>query len=199
MVSGSRRGPGRRLALTLAALTSLIAGYYLGQIWQGQPPAGLSAVVYPDGKKVDFPPGLALAADDGDNAPWRLFLAADTGDAACRAWRRNFSLVINRMAHRPALQERLRLSVLAYDRPDPQDVREFAWEDPRVEVFNAATSELDTLGGQLGLLPSADDWCVATQANAILVAPDATAWALLPYESADIMARNILTIIDFVE
>ncbi|MDJ0739267.1 MAG: hypothetical protein QNJ91_06095 [Gammaproteobacteria bacterium] len=191
-----RRGPGRRLVLTLAALASLIAGYYLGQAWQRQPLADLTAVVYANGRAIDYPAGLAIA----DAAPaWRLFVAADIREPACTGLRRDYALVINRLAHRPDIQQRVRLSVLAYDRPEPERVALFTGGHDWVDVISADRATLDGLAGQLDMRPAGGAWCTGPRAAATLVAPDATAWALIPHEAAAIMARNIITLIDFVE
>lgn len=199
MSQGSRRGPGRRLVLTLAALVSLIAGYYLGQLWQRQPLAGLSAIVYPNGKALTYPAGTGLPDQGADDNHWRLFVVGDTGAAACSDLLRHYALVINRLAHRPKLQPRLRLTLLAYDQPDAAAGAAFAGNVDWVEVISAPSATLDALSGQLGIAPVTDGWCSAVQGNAILVAPDAVAWALIPYEQTAIMAHDIATIIDFVE
>jgi hypothetical protein len=108
-------------------------------------------------------------------------------------------LVINRLAHRPKLQPRLRLTLLAYDRPDAAARAAFSADVDWVEVISAPATALDRLSGQLGIAPLTDDWCTSAQANAVLVAPDAVAWALIPFEQTAIMASDIATIIDFVE
>jgi hypothetical protein len=200
MQKRQRRRPGTRLLLTLAALASVIVGYYLGQYWQRQPLADLSAVFYPSGQKVDYPPALGLAEDAGARSgTWRLFLVADTRAAECRQLMRHFATVFNRMAPSPQIQAHLRLTLLAYDRPEPAAVTAFTGGVTWVEVVSAEREQLDTLSAQLGILPNPGGWCSATAANSILVAPDQTRWALIPYEQAAIMARNILTLIDFVE
>ncbi len=195
----SRRGPGRRLVLTLAALASLIVGYYLGQLWQRQPLDDLSAIVYPNGKALTYPADVGLPDQGADDDLWRLFVVADTGAAACGDLLRHYALVINRLAHRPKLQPRLRLTLLAYDQPDAAHSATFAGTADWIEVISAPPATLDTLSGQLGIAPITDGWCTAAQGNAILVAPDAVAWALIPYEQTAIMARDIATIIEFVE
>ena len=83
MPTGRRRRPVRRLIVTLAALASLIVGYYLGQAWQRQPLETLSAVVYPNGKPVDYPPQLDLGPDDTAPPAWRLVAVVDTRVPAC--------------------------------------------------------------------------------------------------------------------
>ena len=55
---------GRHLLLTVAALSSLIVGYYLGQHWQRRPLAEVSAIVYPAGRPIDYPADLGIADDD---------------------------------------------------------------------------------------------------------------------------------------
>ncbi len=199
MPQRSRRGPGRRLVLTLAALASLIGGYYLGQLWQRQPLSDLSAIVYPNGKALTYPADIGLPDRVADDGLWRLFVVADSGAAACRELLRHCALVFNRLAYRPKLQPRLRLTLLAYDQPDAAARAAFAGAADWVEVISAPAATLDTLSGQLGIAPFTDDWCTPAQGNAILVAPDAIAWALIPYEQPAIMAHDIATIIDFVE
>ena len=199
MSQGSRRGPGRRLVLTLAALASVIVGYYLGQWWQRQPLSDLSAIVYPNGRPVTYPAEIRLPDPDEDSRLWRLFVVGDTRATACGELLRHYALVINRLAHRPKLQPRLRLTLLAYDQPDTTARAAFAGAADWVEVLSAPPPVMDALIGQLGIAPAADGWCTATQDSAILVAPDAVAWALIPYEQTAIMAHDIATIIDFVE
>jgi len=199
MQKRKRRNPGKRLLLTLAALSSVIAGYYLGQYWQRQPLAELSAVVYPSGQPVEYPPGLDLANEAGESRTWRLFIVADTGVAQCRELLRHFATVFNRLAAWPQIQENLRLAVLAYDRPDTSAATAFTGGVTWAEVVSADPEQLDRLSTQLGILPDGTGWCTATTSNGILVAPDRKRWALIPYEQAAMMARNLSTIIAFVE
>lgn len=199
MQERTRRGPGKRLLLTLAAFASIIGGYYLGQYWQRQPLADLSAVVYPSGLPVDYPPGLHIAEEAGDSRTWRLFLVADTRATQCRELVRHFATVFNRLAARPQIQENLRLTVLAYDQPDPAAATAFSGGVSWAEIISADPKQLDLLSAQLGILPDGTGWCTATTSNGILVDPDKKRWALIPYEQAAMMARNLSTIIAFVE
>lgn len=199
MAKATRHRPGTRLILTLAALASVIAGYYLGQYWQRRPLAGLSAVIYPAGQAVDYPAGLPIPGDPDTPAPWRLFLVADTGVAQCSQLLRHYANVFNRLAVRPRIQENLRLSMLAYDQPDAAGVLRFTGGVGWAEVVSADPQLLDRLSRQLGILPSQDAWCSGTASNAVLVAPNQKRWALIPNEQAAMMARNISTIITFVE
>ena len=199
MTRSGRRGPGARLVLTLAALASIIVGYYLGQYWQRRPLADLSAVVYPAGQSVEYPPGLGLDSNLEASPVWRLFLAADTRVPECVRLIRHYAIVFNRLAAWPTIQENLRLTVLAYDGPDATAVTAFSGGVQWAEILSADPRQLDGLSRQLGILPAQDAWCTETGTNAILVAPDGKGWALIPYEQAAMMARNISTIIAFVE
>jgi hypothetical protein len=192
----TRRAPGRRLILTAAALASLIVGYYLGQHWQRRALADLSAIIYPAGRAIDYPQGLTIS--DGDQR-WRLFLVADTRQAQCHRLMRHFAAVVNRLATTPEIQERLRLVVLAYDRPDADALAAFTGGVGWTEVVGGEREALDRLSGQLGIAPGGRDWCNSYQASSVLVGPDRTAWALIPYEPAAIMAHNISSIVAFVE
>lgn len=195
-----RRSPRSRLLLIVAALTSLVIGYYFGQYWQRRPLAGLSAVMYPAGQAVAYPDLPGLAPEEADaTTPWRLFITADTGVPACREFLTHYAFVINRLAAAPSIQSRLRLTVLAYDQPDAAAIEAFAGGSGWAEVVSGAPAELDKLAGQLGILPAGDDWCGPLNDNAILVSPRRESWALIPREPAAIMARNIRTIIEFVE
>jgi hypothetical protein len=195
----TRRSPRARLILTLAALLSLVAGYYLGQYWQRRPLAELSAVVYPDGRQIEYPGELAISDPPGEPGLWRLFLAADTRRAACRDWVREFAFVINRLAAWPEIQANLRLTVLAYDQPDATAGVTLTEGAGWVEIVSAEPQHLDRLSGQLGILPSGGEWCSGAQANSVLVSPQRRSWALIPHQQAAIMARNLSTIIAFVE
>ena len=197
MPQRGRRSAGTRLILILAALASVIAGYYLGQYWQRRPLAGLSAVLYPAGQAVDYPAGLIT--DPGTDSPWRLFLAADTRAPECEQLLRHYVLVFNRLAAWPEIQRNLRLSLLAHDQPDRAAITDFTTGVDWVEVISAAPEPLGRLGAQLGIQPDPKAWCSPLTGNAVLVAPDKKRWALIPYEQAAIMARNIRTIIAFVE
>ena len=194
-----RRSPGKRLVLTLAALASVIVGYYLGQYWQRRPLAGLSAVVYPAGRRVEYPAGLGTLAGPDQSAPWRLFLVVDTGVAACGRLLRHYGTVFNRLAAWPQIQSNLRLTVLAYDQPDTAAVSAYTRGVSWAEIISAQPQQLDTLARQLGIQPDPAGWCSATTSNAVLVAPDQKRWALIPFEQAAMMARNISTIVAFVE
>lgn len=201
MSGARRRRPGIRLLLILAALASIIAGYYLGQYWQRRPLAELSARIYPAGRPVKFHAGVDPDAQRAATTPvpWRLFLSADTRDAQCVGLIRHYATVINRLAAWPDIQARLRLTLLAYDQPDATDVDAFTGGAEWIEVITADPESLDQLSSQLGLIPKADAWCTGNTANAILVSPKHRQWALIPHEQAAMMAHNIRTIIAFVE
>lgn len=194
-----RHGPGRRLTLTLVALATLITGYYLGQRWQRLPLTDLSALVYPNGMAIDYPDAIAARITDDARRPWRLFVTGDTRAPACRALLKHYALVINRLAPYPAIQSRLRLSMLAFDTPTPDVMAEFRAGLPWVDVIEAPADQLDRFSAELGIRPVGSNWCEPTQANAILVSPGDVAWALIPYGQAAIMAHDIRTLIDFVE
>ena len=121
----NRRGPGKRLLLILAALASVVAGYYLGQYLQRRPLAELTAVVYPAGQRIDYPAELGIDNDPGIDTPWRLFLAADTDVPACSRLLRHYATVINRLAAWPDIQANLRLSLLAMDEPNEAAIAAF--------------------------------------------------------------------------
>ena len=200
MPAAGRRSPRLRLLLTLAALASLIAGYYLGQYWQRRPLAGLSAVVFAAGQPVEFPPGTEpLPARPAADGAWRLFVAADTRDTRCRDLLRHHAAVINRLAAWPEIQDKVRLTLLAYDRPDAAAISTFSRGLGWVQVISAEPAVLDALGAQLDIGPAADAWCTPATAAAALVSPQHEHWALIPHEQAAIMAHNIRTIIAFVE
>lgn len=188
-----------RLLLTLAALLSLIFGYYLGQYWQRRPLTELSAVVYPAGRPVPYPETLNIPAENDEDGNWRLFTTANTALAPCRELLRHYAFVLNRLADRPKIQARLRLTVLAYDRPDATAAKAFTGGAEWVDVVGGTPQQLDALSAQLGILPAGGPWCSGVQANAVLVSPQHEAWALIPLEQAAMMARNIRTVIDFVE
>ncbi|MCB1800389.1 MAG: hypothetical protein KDI82_01750 [Gammaproteobacteria bacterium] len=193
-----RRGPRARLLLTLAALASLIVGYYLGQAWQRRPLDELSAIVYPTPRLIDYGELLATRTS-GTDQPWRLFVVADTTAPKCAELLRHHALVHNRLATHAGIQKQLRLTLLAYDDPDDDQVAHFAGSLPWLDVLAAAPQELAELSAQLGIQPLTDDWCSPLQSNAVLVSPAREAWALVPHEAPVIMARNITTIIEFVE
>jgi hypothetical protein len=199
MPRSGRRNPGTRLILTLTALASVIIGYYLGQHWQRRPLGDLSAVVYPAGQPVDYPRGLGIDSNPEAPSPWRLFLAADTRVAECVRLMRHYAIVINRLAAWPTIQKNLRLTVLAYDQPDATAVTAFSGGVEWAEILSADPQQFEPLSRQLGILPGQDAWCGETGTNAILVSPDRKRWALIPYERAAMMARNISTVIAFVE
>lgn len=182
--------------MTLAALASLIIGYYLGQAWQRQPLSDLSAIVYANGRPVDYPAEFRPAHDD---TAWRLFVAGDPDAAACTDLRRDFALLINRLAARPELQRRVRLALISFAETPVLGENRFHSGYPWVDLVELDGTQRETLARQLGILPTGEDWCRGTQASGVLVSPDAVAWALIPYERPDIMAHNITSLIDFVE
>ncbi len=199
MPAAGPHGPAKRLVLTLAALAAVIGGYYLGQYWQRRPLADLTAVVYPADRTVEYPASLDLDRAPAADAPWRLFLVANSREPACQQLLRHYAIVFNRLAAWPRIQETLRLSVLAYDRPDAETITAFTGGVTWAEVVSAAPDRLDLLSAQLGIRPDPQTWCSPAAGNAVLVAPNGTRWALIPYEQAAMMARNIRTIIEFVE
>jgi hypothetical protein len=192
----STRRPRTRLLLTLAALASLIVGYYLGQFWQRRSLSELSAVVYPAGRAIDLQAFAALA--DGQPA-WRLFLTVDTTEPACAELLRDYNFARNRLAAAPHVQRHLRLTLLAYDRPDDTRIHAYSGAADWIDVISAEPRQLDPLAAELGILPNPGYWCQPTQSNAILVSPKAEAWAMIPREQPAQMAGNIRAVIEFVE
>lgn len=193
------RRPGwARLLLISAALASLIGGYYLGQHWQRQPLAELSAVVYPHGRPVDFPTTAGIIAEASDDAPWRILVATNLEIDACRDLLRHFALVRNRLAGWPDIQHRLRLTLLDFAPAATRELEGLIAGD-WMERPPLARAELERLAATLGILPDAAGWCGPGQDNSILVAPDLHRWALLPLEQPAIMADNIATIVQFVD
>jgi hypothetical protein len=193
------RRPWLRLPIVAAALLSLVVGYYLGQHWQRRGLDQLTALVYPGGKPVAYPDALRLTPGDVERGRWRLFAAVDTRIAECKALLRDYGLAVNRLAAWPDIQPRVRVTMLAYDGPDLDAIRAFSGLAPWVEVVGAPPGVLDQLAGQLGILPSGGDWCVADQANAVLVSPRGEAWALVPRDPPAVIADNLGSIISFVE
>ena len=191
--------PQTRLLLTLVALTTLIVGYYLGQYWQRQPLQELSAVVYPDGSKLRYPAELGIPAANNETCCWRLFISVDTRHAECETLLHHYTLVINRLAAHPQIQQNLRLTTLAFDTPSQASIEAFRAQRDWVEVISAEPEMLDALTQDLGIAPLTNNWCEPIEANAILVAPNQRRWALIPHEQAAIMAHNIRTVIEFVE
>ncbi len=188
--------PTIRLLLTLAALAALIVGYYLGQYWQRRPLHELSAMVYPEGERIDYPEQLNLAADDGADCCWRLFTTIDSRDAACHDLLRHYTWVINRLAAYPRIQHRLRLSALAVDNPPDQTIETLRAQRDWIEVIGATPPVLENFARDLGLAPHTRPACTP---DAALVAPDRRRWALIPHGQAAIMAHDIRTLIEFVE
>lgn len=192
-----RRGRGTRLVVTLAALASLILGYYAGQYWQRRSLSDLSAIVYPSGQRIDTIDELAALAS-ADPA-WRLFLVADTRAPACAALLRHFAHVFNRLAAWPDIQANLRLSLLAMDEPNEAAIAAFTAGVSWAEVVSADPHQLAQLSRELGIAPGGSDWCGENQRTGALVSPARRRWALLPYEPAPAMARNLRHIIAFVD
>jgi len=193
-----RHSPRARLLLTLAALGSLLVGYYLGQHWQRQPLEQLSAVVFEDGQPIELPSSLALTAAV-EQPPWRLFVAVDSQVEACRSAIRRFGLMMNRLAAWPKIQPRLRVTLLAFDIPTSEQAAAFAGGASWIDTVAATKPELQGLASDLGIQPDNARWCTPTQLNSILVAPDSTRWALIPYEDPETMAYNVQAVIQFVD
>mgnify|MGYP001554130277 FL=1 len=191
------RGRGTRLVVTLAALASLILGYYAGQYWQRRPLSGLSAIVYPSGQRIHTIDELTALA--GADQAWRLFLVIDTQSPSCSALLRHFAHVFNRLAAWPDIQANLRLSLLAMDQPNEGAIAAFTAGASWVEVVSADPQQLAQLSEELGITPGGADWCGENQRTGALVSPTRRRWALLPYEPAPGMARNLQRIIAFVD
>lgn len=193
-----RRSPRARLALILAASLSLVIGYYLGQAWQRAPLRGLSAVVYADGHAVSYPASFGIATDEGAG-DWRLIAMIDTRAAACGELLRHLALLRNRLAGWPRIQPRLRPTLVALDAPDATTIEGFAPGQDWIDVVTAEPGQLGAFAADLGIAPDRTGVCSPVQTNAVLASPDGRRWALIPHEQAAIMARNIATIIRFVE
>ncbi|MGB5736098.1 MAG: hypothetical protein WBM40_16800 [Thiohalocapsa sp.] len=193
-----RHSPRARLLLTLAALGSLLVGYYLGQYWQRQPLDQLSAIVFEDGKPIELPGSLVLTTP-AEPPVWRLFVAVDSQVDACRSAMRQFAFMMNRLAAWPKIQARVRVTALAFDNPSVEQAEAFAGGTRWVEAVNIPKPQLERLVDELGIQPDTAQWCVPTQLNGILVAPDSKRWALIPYEDPETMAYNVQAVIQFVE
>lgn len=126
-------------------------------------------------------------------------MVVDTREPACDRLLRHYALVFNRLAAWPEVQSRLGLTMLAYDQPDAAQIEAFSGGVDWVQILSKERDALDQLSAQLGILPLGQRWCEPVEANAILVSPQLTAWALIPHEQATMMARNIATIVHFVE
>ena len=183
----------------LDRLQALLEVDDLGQAFQRQPLQGLSAVVYTDGKPIDYPQQLLDEDTPAQAPPWRLFIIADTTLPACRELPRHYAWVRNRLAAWPEIQQRLRLTVLALDEPDATAIAAFAPGEDWIDVLPLKAQPPDPLIAALGILPTGMDLCTPLQLNAILVSPEQRRWALIPHEPAADMAHNIRTIVEFVE
>lgn len=191
-----RRRPRSRLLLIVAALASIIVGYYAGQYWQRRPLEGLSVQVFDQGRPITYPEQFGIGFD---NRHWRLFLAVDTRQPACRELLRHFALVVNRLAAWPKVQARLRLTLLAYDQPGSNAIAAFTGGVNWVDVVTADAGSLDAVTQQLDIQPHGTIWCSEGTAGGVLVAPKHRAWARIPMEPAAVMARNIAGVVGFVE
>jgi hypothetical protein len=189
------RRPVGRLALTLLALATLISGYYLGQLWQRQALQDLTAVVYPSGRPLALPEDIFPPGDDA----WRLFVTGDTTAAACEQLLRDYGFARNRLAAAPGIQARVRLVMLAFDRPSEAARERLGDESGWIDVIAQSPDVLEQLAAELGIRPTVSAWCTGPAASAVLVSPRQEAWALIPYEAPAAMARNIRGIIEFVE
>ena len=193
-----RHSPRARLLLTLAALGALLVGYYLGQYWQRQPLSRLSAVVFEDGKPIELPSSLSLTTS-AEAPVWRLFVAVNTQVDACRGAMRRLGLMMNRLAAWPKIQARVRVTALAFDNPTAEQVDAFAAGATWIDTVAIPKPELERLASDLGIQPDTSRWCAPTELNSILVAPNHTRWALIPYEYPETMAYNVQAVIQFVE
>ena len=189
----------KRLVVTLAALLSLIVGYYLGQQWQRQPLVDLSATVFANGIAIDYPDGLQRPDSFIDADAWRLFMAFDSRIPACKERLQQALLAMNRLASRPDLQGRTRLTLLLYNDAGSATRDGLRGSDERIEILAGNAAELDEITGRIGTLPLPSRWCAADAGGLALVSPDHEAWALLPWERPASMAHNIATIVEFLE
>lgn len=191
---GMRR-PTTRLGLTLLALATLIAGYYLGQYWQRRPLQDLTAVVYASGRPLALPEDRFPPGDDA----WRLFVAGRPASPACAGLLRDYAFVRNRLAAVPGVQARLRVVMITVDGsgddPDDGPAAGADW----IDLLAIPHSTADRLAGELGLGPNGSATCTGEDAAGILVSPRQEAWARIPYEQPAAMARNIRGVIEFVE
>ena len=194
----SRRSPRARLLVMLAALVSLIVGYYLGQSWRRQPLDDLSVILFAEPRAIDYG-DLAITAPQDTPHPWRLFVAGDTRESACGDMLRHYARVMNRLAARAGIQQRLRVTLLAYDNPDAAAATAFRSGVTWADVIGAPSAQLDRLGTQLGIGPDREHVCADGHTDASLVSPAHEAWALIPNDAPAIMAANIVAIVESVE
>lgn len=194
-----RRTGGKRLVITLAALLSLIIGYYLGQQWQRQPLTDLSATVYANGVAIDYPKGLERPAGFHDVDAWRLFMAFDARMPACSERLQQALLAVNRLAPQTTLQARTRLTLLLYNDSEGGVREGLRGERDRIEIITGSNTDLDTITGRVGTLPLRSRWCAADAGGLALISPQHEAWALIPWETPAAMAHNIATIVEFLE
>lgn len=193
-----RRRPAQRFIVISVAIATLVVGYYLGQYWQRRPLSDISATLYDGKQHLQIPERLA-APSDSDGHGWRLYIVADTGAEACRQLLRSYALMFNHLAVHPKIQSDLKVVVLAYDHPDADAETAFTGGVTWAELLIGDPDAMDQVTTQLGLSTLGLARCSLGNDDAVLVGPDNAIWALIPHEEPDIMARNLNTIIDFVE
>lgn len=182
------RSTSQRLALITAALGTLVLGYYLGNRFQYDELRQSSAIVLEKPVPVDIkllPPGLRTIAEDPGQ--WVILLPGEPG-RACDDLLDHYVRVINRLAAWPAVQSRIRLSLLNFSGRAPGTAwQRYGW----ARSYPLSKAEVLELTSQLGIAPVGNRWCLDVQATTALLGPGAEVRALLPLDKPAEMAESL--------
>lgn len=187
-----RNGSMRRLVLIMAALATLLVGYYLGNQYQFGNLQSLQAIVLDQPVEVD-PLLLPQALREQREAQpgWLILLAGDLKTPACEQLLQHYVQVHNRLAGESQLQNGLQLALLQSSDAQPTPV----WQHVRwANAYALPKEQLLKLTGTLGISPIGTRWCQDVQANAALIGPDDLQRAILPQAKAAETAEAISTL-----
>jgi hypothetical protein len=187
----SPRTPLQRVALILAALSTLLLGYYLGNLYRLDELKQHGAVPLDQALPLDtadLPDSLRQSLNDTQQ--WVIFLAGEPGQACDRLFDQ-YVEVYNRLAAYPKIQSRLHLALLttASDEHHPWPVYDWA------KVYRLTPAQRDKLTSAAGIAPIGNRWCQDVQATAALAGPGASVRALLPLDKPAEMAESLRLII----
>ena len=174
-----------RFRLIVAALATVIAGYYLGQLYQQHRWKQQGIRVLDNPVRLEQP---------GLSGHWTLLIPGEP-DPSCEQLLREFTQTVNRLAAWPKLQSRIRLHLLASRAPAGQSLWHFV---PWASVQWSEPPARRELLQQLGFAQTAPPWCGA-DAHLALTGPDQRLYALVTLDKPSRMAESLRQLIDTLE
>lgn len=177
-----------RFRIVVAALATVLVGYYLGQVYQQHRLQQQGITLLDDPVPVSKEIRLPLSGH------WTLMLPGEA-DAACEQLLRSMVQMVNRLAASPKLQAQIRLRLLATHAPGSKSLWHFV---PWASVLYLGRDERSRLLESLQLQPLKAGSC-GPSAQLALTGPDMRLYAHLRLDKPARMADSLRQLIETLE